>query len=157
MAAVSYYSNLATLEAAKFNGLSCTEAVLNAANKAAYNEINAVLDRLWSVPFDCYKDSGTPPGIIEDISDILTMWLYKRYTTGHSTSTKGPLLDEVKQARELLARIGKGEVNIPGVTRSDLSALSSSTQGEHPVFASIDELNMAQDSDQLDRLTDERD
>jgi len=71
--------------------------------------------------------------------------------------TKGPLKDLYDEAIAMLTRIGKGEVSIPGVTRSDVSALSSSTQNEHPVFASIDELDMVQDPDQSDRLYDERD
>ena len=155
MAGTSYYTNQTAL-GAKFDDLSVDDDVFTAANLYAYNRINAELDRFYAVPFDTYAGSGTPPGIIGDISDAITMWRVKRYTVGHSTMTKGPLKDLYDEAIAMLTRIGKGEVSIPGVTRSDVSALSSSTQNEHPVFASIDELDMVQDPDQSDRLYDER-
>ena len=53
------------------------------------------------------------------------------------------------------ARQGRGDLTIIGYTSSVLP--SSNTEGEHRIFDKVGIHDMGQDSDQSDRLSDERD
>ena len=151
-----YYSDHDNIRATKFGDVSVTdlpEDTLTAAELQAYNYINAALAGVYSTPFPIFA-TGNTPGLITDISDILTMWVAKRFTTGHGARTLGPLKDLYDQAMQWLADLRARKMSLAGQTRTDTT--SSNTSGEHRVFASLDELDLEQDADQVTRLEDER-
>lgn len=151
-----YYTDHDTIRAEKFGDVSVpdlSEETLTAAEKQAYGYINAALGGTYSTPFAIFS-TGNTPGLITDISDILTMWTAKRFVTGHGARTLGPLKDLYDQAMEWLDMLRTGKLSLSGVTRTNTT--SSNTSGEHRVFASLPELELTQDADQVTRLQDER-
>ena len=154
--ASQYYTDHDTIRAVKFGDASVddlSEATLTAAEKQAYGYINAALAGVYSVPLPIFS-TGNTPTIITDISDILTMWLAKRFTSGHGARTLGPLKELYDQAMEWLDMLRAGKLSLPGTTRTNTA--SSNTSGEHRVFASLPTLELVQDVDQIARLEDER-
>ena len=122
----------------------------------AYRVINAKLAHRYGTPFDTYGASLTPPGIIEEISDMLIICYGRRVTAGHSIKTGGPRPDICSDAMDLLDALADGSMSI-GTGATATLLLDSSDRGEHPIFDKLDELDQRQDSDQSTRLLDERD
>jgi len=154
--ASDYYTDHDTIRAVKFASVTIdelSEATLTAAEKQAYDYINAALAGTYSVPLAIYS-TGNTPGMITDISDILTMWLAKRFTSGHGVRTLGPLKELYDQAMEWLEMLRTGKLSLPGVTRRN--SVSSNTACEHKVFGSLPTLELIQDAEQITRLEDER-
>ena len=152
-----HYSNLTNVRAELMDDVATTAvsaAVLLRGALEAHTLINAALGKLYTVPFPLSTTSNTP-AVIGSISDILTACWANAHTAGLSTRGRGPSVDECKRARELLDALAKGTVTIPGYTTSVLP--SSNTEGEHPIFDLVDTVDLGQDSDQVTRLSDERD
>jgi len=151
-----YYTDHDTIRAEKFGKASVDdllEVALTAGEKQAYGYINAALSCVYSTPFAIFS-TGNTPTLVTDISDILTMWLAKRFTSGHGARTVGPLKELYDQAMKWLDEIRSGKLSLAGATRTN--TVSSNTSGEHRVFASLDELDLVQDADQVTRLENER-
>ena len=156
MADHNYYSDIDDVRLNLMDAVSetsITDAVMVRGALAAYTLINALLGKRYTVPFALSATENTP-GIIREISDVLTAcWSFK-HTAGLNTVSRGPTADECKQARELLDKLASGDAVIDGY---DASALpESNTRGEHPVFFKGDTMDMGQDPDQSERLADER-
>lgn len=152
-----YYSDHDTIRAVKFGDISTddlSENTLTAAEKQAYNFVNGALAGAYATPFAIFS-TGNTPGLIMDISDILVMWIARRFTTGHSTRSLGSMKDLYDQAMEWLNMLRTRQLSLPGVTRKN--AISSNTSTEHKVFASLEELDLVQDTGQVTRLENERD
>lgn len=158
--ATTYYTDVTKIVDEKLRGLSVsatgdgiTAGQLENACKQAHDIINSRLSRLYAVPFS----TASPPAQIREISDMLVVNLVWRYGAGRSVRPKGATQDEYDRAIDWLARIADGKDIIVGTTpKSAAGGLKSSTEGEHPVFFPGDELDMGQDPDQADRLSDER-
>jgi len=151
-----YYTDHDTIRAVKFGDVSVddlSELTLIAAEKQAYGYINAALAGVYSVPLPLFSTSNTP-GLITDISDIITMWIAKRYVSGHNVRSIGPLKELYEQAMDWLDMLRVGKLSLPGMTRTNVA--SSNTSGEHRVFVSLETLDLEQDADQITRLEDER-
>ena len=128
-----------------------TSAQVLSACLDAYNLINAKVGLRYSVPFS----TASPPAIIEQISDRLVRYIVWSYGAGRSVSAKGAVKNDYDEALKMLDDIAAGKLKVIGASRK--VALESSTRDEHPVFASVDTLDLGQDADQSDRLSDERD
>lgn len=161
---VTYYSSSAadgTILTAKYPDLQVgdeatddvTQAQFDDAVLFAYTLINSMLKRRYggNVPFS----TSATPGTIHEISDMLTVAQLKATASGHSVYIKGPWSKQFDMAIEWLEKIAERKRDVPGV--ADQRMIESSTEGEHPIFAKLDTFDLGQDSDQLDRLTDERD
>ncbi len=119
-----------------------------------YTLVNAKLGKLYTVPFPLSTTDNTPD-IIRAISDALTACWANVHTAGLGTRGRGPSVDECKRARDMIDALADGSLTIIGYTSSVLP--SCNTEGEHPIFFKGDIHDMGQDSDQSDRLSDERD
>ena len=153
-----HYSNLTEVRAVHMGEVSTTAvsaAVLLQGALEARTLIDAGLGKLYTVPFPLSEDTPSTPAIIRAISNTLTACWANAHTAGLGTRGRGPSVDECKRAREDIERLASGELVIAGYTSSVLP--SSNTEGEHPIFAKVDTMDMGQDSDQVTRLSDERD
>ena len=119
-----------------------------------YTDINAALGKLYTVPFPLSATDNTPD-IIRGISDALTACWANAHTAGLGTRGRGPSVDECKRAREKIDKLAANQLKIPGYTPVVLP--SCNTEGEHPIFFKGSVHDMGQDSDQVTRLSDERD
>ena len=152
-----HYSNLTEVRAVHMGEVSTTAvsaAVLLQGALEAHTLIDAGLGKLYTVPFPLSTTDNTP-AVIRAISNTLTACWANAHTAGLGTRGRGPSVDECKRAREDIERLASGELVIAGYTSSVLP--SSNTEGEHPIFAKVDTMDMGQDSDQVTRLSDERD
>ena len=156
-----HYSNLTEVRALLMDNVSddakaVPAVVLARGALEAYTLINAELARLYGsvLPFPLSTTENTPD-VIQSLSNTLTACWANAHTAGLGTRGRGPSVDECKRAREDIERLASGELVIAGYTSSVLP--SSNTEGEHPIFAKVDTMDMGQDSDQRDRLADERD
>jgi len=154
-----YYSNLTNVRSESMQDASTDDvsaARLLRGALEAYTLINAKLKKLYggSVPFTLSSDSDGPPAIIRSIAETLTACWADKHTKGRSIKSRGPLADECKQAREYLDEIAAGKMAIEGYTAAALP--DCNTRGEHPIFFKGDTHDMGQDSDQSERLSDER-
>jgi len=156
----TYYTDVATIVDLKLRDLNVaadgdvTADQLENACKQAHDIINSKLGRVCSpVPFD----TADPPAIIRELSDMLVVNIVWRYGPGRSVRAKGTIQDEYDRAIAMLDDIASGKDRPPGVTRKTAAdGLSSSTEDEHPVFGSVGTMDLGQDPDQAERLTDER-
>jgi len=152
-----YYTDHDTIRTVKFGNISIDDLsadTLTASEKQAYEYINAALAGVYSVPLPIFS-TGNTPGLITDISDIITMWIAKRYVSGHGVRSIGSLKELYEQAMDWLVALRAGKLSLPGRTRTNV--VSSNTSGEHRVFVSLPTLELVQDEDQITRLEDERD
>jgi len=153
-----HYSNLTEVRAVHMGEVSTTAvsaAVLLQGALEAQTLIDAGLGKLYTVPFPLSEDTPSTPAIIRAISNTLTACWANAHTAGLGTRGRGPSVDECKRAREDIERLASGKLVIAGYTSSVLP--SSNTEGEHPIFGLVDTMDMGQDSDQVTRLSDERD
>ena len=152
-----HYSNLTEVRAVHMGEVSTTAvsaAVLLQGALEAQTLIDAGLGKLYTVPFPLSTTENTPT-IIRSISNILTACWANAHTAGLGTRGRGPSVDDCKRARGLIDKLAANKVKIPGYTPPALP--SSNTEGEQPIFAKVDTMDMGQESDQRDRLADERD
>ena len=157
MATHKYYSDIDDVRLVLMDAVTTTAvsaAVMERGALEAHTLINAELGKLYTVPFPLSTTDNTPD-IIRAISDTLTACWANQHTAGLGTRGRGPSVDECKRAREDVDRLASGDLKIPGYTPSVLP--SCNTEGEHPIFFKGDTHDMGQDSDQSDRLSDERD
>ena len=155
----TYYTDISDtdpgIRATKWKGIATADVDATQAENAAklaYTIINAKLDAAYSVPFDLTPDT---PGIITEISDVLTVYYMKRFTTGHALNTK-QMEAEHDRVMEWLDLLAAGKMRIPGTSRSLLP--DSSTRGYHPVFPHTRQvLDAGVDTDRQDDEDDERD
>ena len=131
-----------------------SDAVMVRGALEVHTLINAKLGKLYTVPFPL-STTGNTPDIIGGISDILTACWANNHTVGLNVRSRGPGADECQRARDMIDELAAGDLTITGYTTSALP--SSNTEGEHRVFFKGDIHEMGQDSDQTDRLSDERD
>lgn len=157
MADHNYYSDIDDVRDVVMDDVSETDiadAVLVRGALEVYTLINAALGKVYSTPFPL-STTGNTPDIIRAISDTLTACWATNHTRGLSTRSRGPTADECKRARDMIDALASGSLVITGYSSTALP--ESSTRGEHPVFAKVGTMDMGQDPDQLERLTDERD
>lgn len=157
MADHKHYSDIDDVRLVLMDAVSETaisDAVLTRGALEAHTLINAELGKLYTVPFPLSTTDNTP-AVIRAISDTLTACWANQHTAGLGTRGRGPSVDECKRAREMIDALASGDLVIAGYTSSVLP--SSNTEGEHPVFFKGDIHDMGQDSDQVTRLSDERD
>lgn len=155
-----FYSNLTNVRAELMDDVSTTSvsaAVLLRGAKEAYVLINMKLAKLYGtvVPFALSGATPDTPESIRSIAETLTACWANAHTAGLGTRGRGPSVDECQRAREDIDKLASGELRITSYTPSALP--SSNTEDEHPVFFKGDVHDMGQDSDQADRLSDERD
>lgn len=156
MADHNYYSDIDDVRLVVMDAVSetdCSDAVLVRGALEVYTLINAKLGKIHTVPFPLSSTANTP-AIIRAISDTLTACWGRDHTVGLKSKSKGPSADECKRAREMIDELAAGKLLIAGYSSTALP--ESNTRGEHPVFAKVDTMDMGQDADQLERLTDER-
>ena len=156
-----HYSNLTEVRALLMDNVSddakaVPAVVLARGALEAYTLINAELARLYGsvLPFPLSTTENTPD-VIQSLAETLTACWANAHTAGLGTRGRGPSVDECKRARELIDKLAANKVKIPGYTPAVLP--SSNTEGEHPIFFKGDTMDMGQDSDQSERLSDERD
>ena len=157
MADHKHYSDIDDVRLVLMDAVSETaisDAVLTRGALEAHTLINAGLGKLYTVPFPLSTTNNTP-AVIRAISDILTACWANAHTAGLGTRGRGPSVDECKRARDMIDALADGSLTIEGYTTSVLP--SSNTEGEHPIFGLVDTMDMGQDSDQVTRLSDERD
>ena len=155
-----FYSNLTNVRAELMDAVSTdsvSAAVLLRGAKEAYVLINRELAQLFgsTIPFPLSGESPDTPDTIRSLAETLTACWANVHTAGLGTRGRGPSVDECKRARDDIDRLASGDLKIPSYTPSALP--SCNTEGEHPIFAKVDIHDMGQDSDQSDRLSDERD
>ena len=158
MADHKFYSDIDDVRLVFMDATSETaisDAVLTRGALNVYNLINAKLCKRYNIVAFPLSTTGNTPGIITEISDTLTACWANAHTAGLGTRGRGPSMDDCKQAREMIDKLVSGEMKIPGYTTSGLP--SSNTEGEHPIFDLVDTVDLGQDSDQVTRLSDERD
>lgn len=157
MANHNYYSDIDDVRLVLMDAVAVTavsDAVMVRGALEAHTLINAALGKLYTTPFPLSTTDNTP-AVIRAISDILTACWANAHTAGLGTRGRGPGVDECKRARQQIDDLASGKLVIAGYTSSALP--SSNTEGEHPIFAKVDTHSMGQDSDQVTRLSDERD
>lgn len=157
MADHQYYSDIDDVRADLLDAVSETDlsdAVMERAALDAYDEINARLGKRYTVPFEL-SSTGNTPGIVRKVSDFMIACWCGHHTHGLTIRPQGGTKAYCDKAEALLEGLESGTYAIQGVTSSALP--DSSTRGEHPVFAPISEHEWGQDSDQADRIEDERD
>lgn len=157
MADHNYYSDIDDVREKLMDAVAVADiadAILVRGAKEVHTLINAKLGKLYTVPFPL-STTGNTPDIIRSISDTLTACWANNHTVGLSTRGRGPTADECQRARDMIDELAAGDLVITGYTTSALP--SSNTEGEHPVFFKGSVHDMGQDSDQADRLSDERD
>ena len=158
MADHKFYSDIDDVRLVLMDAVSETavsDAVLTRGALNVYNLINAAGCKRYNIVAFPLSTTGNTPGIIVEISDTLTACWANAHTAGLGTRGRGPSVDECKRARDLIDALADGSLTIAGYTTSALP--SSNTEGEHPIFDLVDTMDLGQDSDQVTRLSDERD
>lgn len=151
-----YYTNITTIRTTKWKDVSLANVdatQMENAAKTAHDYINGRLGHRYTVPFS----TSSPPALIVEISDILTVDNAKTFTGGHGRVTKGPWDKVVEKAEKWLDMLASGTMGLPEVSpKSVAGGLESSTRGESRVFNNDRIHDAVQDPDQAERIADER-